>query len=88
MAYNQKQTFTIKTTDGISLELEVNDFKYIGAWMSSTEQDIKVRKAAAWKACNKLSKIWKSAMPKSLKHRIFAASSRIGPDLWMRGVDS
>ena len=73
MAYNQKQTFNIKTADGTSLE-EVNDFKYLGAWMSSTEQDIKVRKAAAWKACNKLSKIWKSAMPKSLKHRIFAAT--------------
>ena len=56
MAYNQKQTFNIKTEDETNLE-EVHDFKYLGAWMSSTEQDIKVRKAAALGACNKLSKI-------------------------------
>ena len=30
----------------------VNYFKYLGAWVKSSEQDIKIRKALAWKALN------------------------------------
>ena len=33
----------ITTSDGNALR-EVNDFKYLGSWMNSTEQDPKVRK--------------------------------------------
>ena len=72
MTYNSDNT-NINTNDGIALE-EVNNFKYLGAWMVSTEKDIKYRKAAAWRACCKLSKIWKSSLPKSLKLRIFTAT--------------
>ena len=62
-----------KRNDGTNLD-EVKDFKYLGSWMASTENDIKVRKAAAWKACGKLSKIWKSSLSKRLKYRVFAAT--------------
>ena len=31
-----------------NLSQEVSDFKYLGAWMASTEKDIKMRKGAAW----------------------------------------
>jgi predicted Rdx family selenoprotein len=45
MSYNNGQV-SIRTNDGTELE-EVKNFKYLGAWMESTEKDIKVRKAAA-----------------------------------------
>ena len=73
MCYNQSQETTIRTNDGTELQ-EVKDFKYLGTWMESTEKDVKLRKAAAWKACNKLTKIWKSTLPKPLKLRIFTAT--------------
>lgn len=73
MSFNQKQEITLRTNDGTELE-EVKDFKYLGAWMESTEKDVKVRKAAAWKALNKLAKIWKSTLPKPLKLRVFNAT--------------
>ena len=53
-SFNHENTI-IKTNNGTDLE-EVDDFKYLGAWMASTEKDIKFRKAVAWRACNKLSK--------------------------------
>ena len=40
----------------------------------SSEKDVKVRKAAAWRACSKLNKIWKSALPRGFKQRLFAAT--------------
>ena len=62
MSYNQNQKFSINTNEGMKLE-EVKDFKYLGAWMASTEKDIKLRKAAAWNACSKLANIWESSLP-------------------------
>jgi len=72
MAYNISDA-SIKTSDGAALE-EVKNFKYLGAWMESTEKDIKQRKAAAWRACSKLQNIWKSCLPRSFKLRIFSAT--------------
>ena len=72
MTFNQPDV-EIRTVDGSSLE-EVNDFKYLGSWVRSTEQDIRVRKALAWKACNKLSKIWKSTLSRDLKVKLFQAT--------------
>ena len=37
-------------------------------------QDIKTRKALAWKACNKLTKIWKSNLPISANVKLFQAT--------------
>ena len=55
---------------------EVSNFKYLGAWMHrhSTEWDVKQRKAAAWRACSKLTKILRSSLPRVLKLRLFAAT--------------
>ena len=55
MSYNLSQGVPLKTNDGTALE-EVSDFKYLGAWMVSTEKDIKMRKGAAWRACSKLTR--------------------------------
>ena len=73
MVYNQPTRVKIHTVDGSCLE-EVKDFKYLGSWVQSTEQDIKVRKAMAWKACNKLTKIWKSTLSRNLKIKLFHAT--------------
>ena len=45
------------------------DFKYLGSYISSTEKDIRVRKAL-----HDLKNIWHSAMPDDLKRAIFMAS--------------
>ena len=63
----------IQTNDGTKLE-NVSDFKYLGALMESSEKDVKVRKAAAWRACSKLNKIWNSTLPRGFKQRLFAAT--------------
>lgn len=39
------------TTGGTALR-EVKDYKYLGSWIHSTEQDLKVRKTLAWKVLN------------------------------------
>ena len=56
MSSNQGRMISLQTDDVTKLE-EVKDFKYLGAWMERTAKDIKQRKAAAWRACSKLSKI-------------------------------
>ena len=42
---------------------EVKDFKYLGAWVDSTEQDLKVRKALAWRALTGMNSVWNSNLP-------------------------
>ena len=73
MSFNHNQGVPLKANDGNALE-EVSDFKYLGAWMANREKDIMMRKGAAWRACSKLTKIWKSTLSKQLKHKIFAAT--------------
>ena len=51
----------------------VDDFKYLGSWIDNTLKDMNTRKAQAWVACNKLTKIWKSNLNRNLKARLFTA---------------
>ena len=46
------------------------DFKYLGSW-SEQERDINTRKALAWKALNKMDKIWMCELLDALKVRFF-----------------
>ena len=62
----------VKTRNGTSLE-NVHQFKYLGSYIPDSFQDFKSRKAQAWSACNKLCKIWKSDLERSLKINIFRA---------------
>lgn len=73
MSFNQDQTITIKSITGHIIKV-VENFKYLGGRMKSTEDDIKVRKALAWTACHKLRKVWSSSLKKSLKVRLFIAT--------------
>ena len=63
----------ITTSEGSSLQ-EVNDFKYLGSWVNSTEQDLKVRKAMAWRALNVMSSVWRSNLPRRIKLSLFHAT--------------
>ena len=72
MIYNEPPSI-IKTLDGSDLEI-VTDFKYLGAWIASSESDLNIRKAQAWKACNSMDNIWKSSLLRSLKIRLFTTT--------------
>jgi len=63
----------ITAIDGTQLEV-LQDFKYLGSMMSSTEADIKARKGMAWKACNKMDQIWKSNLNRTLKIRLLTST--------------
>ena len=58
---------------GANLE-QVKDFQYLGSWVDESEKDFKVRKALAWKACNKMRTLWKSSLHASLKISFFLAA--------------
>ena len=47
--------------------------EYLGCWMADSAKDFSVRRALAFKAADKLWKVWKSAVPEALKMRIFRA---------------
>ena len=70
MSFNQVQVTVIKTVNKENIK-KVDNFKYLGAWIDDTANDVKVRKALALKSCNKLNKIWKLPRCKSLKLQIF-----------------
>ena len=73
MAYNIKDDVTLVTKTGSHLE-QVKDFQYLGSWVDESEKDFKIHKALAWKACNKMCSLWKSALPASLKISFFCAA--------------
>ena len=63
----------VLTSAGEELE-KVKDFKYLGSYIMSTAQDIKVRKAKAWKALNDMKRIWTSNISRPVKLRFFIAT--------------
>ena len=63
-------TFEMKTLNGYILKL-VNDYKYLGSYISSSEKDFNTRKGMAWSACNDLHKIWVSDLHLNMKIDIF-----------------
>ena len=61
MTFNTEH-LELKTLDGSALAL-TDDFKYLGSYIGSTENDIRVGKALAWRALHSLlKKVWKSSM--------------------------
>ena len=63
----------LTTTEGTALK-GVNDFKYLGSWVNSTEQDLKVRKALAWRALNGMASVWNTNLPRQIKLSFFYAT--------------
>ena len=73
MTYNIPEHAPLRTVSGDVLK-EVVDFKYLGSWVESTEGDIKIRKALAWRALNGMGSIWKSHMSRDVKLSFFTAT--------------
>ena len=71
MCFNQSHD--IPTLNGCSLKLE-DKFTNIGSSISSTENDINMRLAKAWKAIDWLSVIWKSELFDEIKRNFFQAA--------------
>jgi len=60
----------LTSLNGVNIKL-VNDFKYLGSHINNSENDFRIRKGLAWKACNKLNKIWHSNLSNALKLQTF-----------------
>ena len=73
MAFNTPESIVLKTADVQTLQVE-KDFKYLGSWINSSENYIKVRKALAWNALHSMPVIWKSKINLPLKRRLFVAT--------------
>ena len=73
IVYNQDTSTPLISKAGDAIEI-VPDFVYLGAWVDSSERDIKIRKAKAWSACHKMKKIWNSTMSRIMKIRLFIAT--------------
>ncbi|XP_072117020.1 succinate--CoA ligase [ADP-forming] subunit beta, mitochondrial-like isoform X2 [Mobula birostris] len=63
---------TLKTVENDTIK-KVFDYKYLGSRMMSSEKDIKIQKALAWRAMNDMKEIWKLNLTRGLKKRIFIA---------------
>ena len=73
MPYNQENEVTIKTISGNNVK-NVDNFKYLGSWMMSSQKDFEIRKALAWSACHKMKNIWHSNLNRKMKIRIFKST--------------
>ena len=73
MIYNTAGHPPLRTRDGSTLKVK-EDFKYLGSWVNSSEKDIKVRKAIAWRALNGMNRVWKSNLPRDTKLHFFEAT--------------
>ena len=63
----------LNTMDGTELQA-TNNFEYLGSWIASTEQDIRIRRALAWRALHSMRRVWKSNLRDDLKRRLFIAT--------------
>ena len=59
MSYILNNDINIMSRNGHCIK-QVNNFKYLGSYIGSTERDIKIRIAQAWSALNSMNTIWKS----------------------------
>ena len=64
--FNLKAPVAVKAKDGKELKTATN-FKYLVAWMESTEKDVALRETLAWCVPHKLKKVWNSKTSKNLK---------------------
>ena len=75
MTYNQHNTIRdVMSSQNSERIKQANEFKYLGSYIASTEQNINVRIGKAWSALNQLTNIWKSRLSKNLKRNFFRAT--------------
>ena len=73
IGYNLQQSPFIKIISGETIK-EVSNYKYLGAWISSSEKDFEIRKALAWTVMHRMKRLWTSNMSNQLKIRAFKAT--------------
>ena len=61
-------------TNNLTLLREVDNLRYLEAWVQSSEQDVKIRRALAWKALNGMQNIWKSNILRKIKLSLFQST--------------
>ena len=73
ICFNQDASERMKSIDGEKIK-QVEDFKYLGSYIASTQHDVNIRLGKAWNALNELDKIWKSNLTDKLKRNFFRAA--------------
>ena len=80
MKYNIEEEIEIEIVNGTRIEQAIvestgkQDFKYLGSWVDTTYEDMRIRKGAAWSAMNKMDVVWKSNFSRETKIRLFRAT--------------
>ena len=69
MLYNQP-VGDLVTLRGKKLK-QVDNFKYLGSWIQSSEKDMNIRIGRAWSALNKMMKVWISNLKNYLQVGFF-----------------
>ena len=70
----------VKTLNGTSLK-QVEEYKYLGSYVSSSDKDFITRKGMAWSACNDMHNIWSSRLTNDFKIKLFRATVD-GSETW------
>ena len=73
MTFNQPAGGILTALNGNVIK-EVEDYKYLGAWISSTKKDFSTMRARAWDIAHKLKPLWTSRMPRSTKVGVLTAA--------------
>jgi hypothetical protein len=88
MHLNPSSVNQLVSSDGSPIEL-VQDFRYLGGYTDSG-YDMNTRIGQAWSAINSLNKVWKAAIKKETKTKVFKASVETillyGSDSWSLNV--
>ena len=72
----------VKTMDGTQLAV-LDNFKYLGSWAASTEHDIKIRRAEAWKVFARHKEDLQVKIIPSAKTTCVCSLSRRRSPLWL-----
>ena len=73
LGVNAKNNSCIKSLKGKIIK-QVNDFKYLGSYVASTDHDFNVRIGQACAALNNMISIWKSNLSVKLNKNVFRAT--------------
>ena len=71
MAFNTQGSLISRSGQVIK---QVDDFKYLGSYLSNSAKDINVRIGCAWAAIRKLDSLWQSKLPRAYKIMFFKAT--------------
>ena len=63
----------MKSTDRKDIK-QVDDFMYLGSYISPNKHDVNVRLGKAWGTLENMNKIWESNLPDNLKRNFLTAT--------------